>query len=63
METECIQNEFEIQELVPKKLVIKKDGHGQSSDGGLLLLMLLEKKYRIISRFSHCFKDLTDRLL
>lgn len=58
METECIQNEFEIQELVPKKLVIKKDGHGQSSDGGLLLLMLLEKKYRIISRFSHCFQDL-----
>ena len=58
METECIQNEFEFQYFEPKKMIIKKDSQGESSDGGLVLLMLLEKKYRIISRFSHCFKDL-----
>lgn len=58
MKTECIQNEFKFQGFEPKKRIIKKDSQGESSDGGLVLLMLLEKKYRIISRFSHCFKDL-----
>lgn len=61
MKTQCIQKEFEIQGFEPKRMVIKKDSYGESSDGGLVLLMLLEKKYHIISRFSHCFVDMRNQ--
>ena len=58
MKTQCTQSEFELQEIAGKSVTVKNDGAQISSDGGLVLLAQLERKYKIISRVSEAFVDL-----
>jgi hypothetical protein len=63
VKTDCNQSEFELQGIDGKSIVIKKDGAAISSDGGLILLSLIESKYRIISRLAGAFHDLRNQKL
>ena len=58
MKTQCTQSQFELQEIGGKSVTVKNDGARISSDGGLLLLAQLERKYGIIARVSDAFVDL-----
>lgn len=58
MNTECKQQEFEIQGFDARKIIVKNDGEKESSDGGLVLLSLLDKRYKITKQLAHCFTDL-----
>jgi len=58
VKTQCTQSEFELQEIGGKSVTVKNDGAQISSDGGLVLLAQLERKYKIISRVSEAFVDL-----
>jgi len=57
MTTECIQDELQFQAYGKKNVVVTHDGEITSSDGGLILLRQIEKKYSIIKRLARCFKD------
>lgn len=58
VKTHCIQNEFTLQDVEGRDVVVKRDGDAISSDGGLLLLSLAEKKYGIIRSLVLAFRDL-----
>lgn len=58
MKTDCIQKEFSLQEVEGRKVLVKHDDDMLSSDGGVLLLSLIERKYRILSRLTAAFRDL-----
>ncbi|MEI6386655.1 MAG: IS1380 family transposase [Spirochaetota bacterium] len=58
MKTDCIQNEFTLQAVGDRDVVVKRDGGTISSDGGLVLLSLIEKRYGIVAGFSKAFRDL-----
>ena len=57
METECIQFELELQDGRRRKVVVDNDGAVTSSDGGLVLLSLIEQSRRWIRRLAGCFED------
>lgn len=57
MKTECKDKQLEFQGLFSKKIQVSNDGEVISSDGGLVLVQSLEKKFRVIQRLSGCFKD------
>ena len=63
MKTDCTQSEFELQGMDGRSIVVKRDGTAISSDGGLILLSLIESKYRIISRLASAFHDLRNQKL
>lgn len=58
METECIGKQFELQGIAGRSVIVKNDGDAYSSDGGLVLLSLVEKRYRIVERLARAFKDI-----
>lgn len=60
MRTECIQNELQFQDHTKKKVIVTNDGDVTSSDGGVILLREIEKKYEIIQRLVTCFLDSRD---
>ena len=57
MNTECIQKELQFQDSWGRKTVVTSDGEITSSDGGLVLLRELERKYQILDRLQKCFID------
>jgi len=57
MNTECTPDQLEFQGFKKRKVIIKHDAEISSSDGGLLLLSEVEKKYSVIKQLSECFKD------
>ena len=57
MNTECTLKQLELQGLGRRKITITNDADVATSDGGLILLHQIEKKYCIISRLASCFKD------
>jgi hypothetical protein len=57
MTTECIQKELQFQDHFKRKTIVTNDGDITSSDGGVLLLREIERKYKIIKRLSSCFAD------
>jgi hypothetical protein len=58
MKTQCNQKEFVFQGFDGRPIIVKKDGEAMSSDGGLVLLSLLDKKYGISSRMATAFTDI-----
>jgi len=54
METECKDEQLEFQGLLSKKIQVSHDGEVISSDGGLVLVQSLEKKFQIIQRMTEC---------
>ena len=57
MSPECIQQELQFQDHRRRKIVVTNDGEITSSDGGLLLLREIERKYQIVKRLEQCFND------
>ena len=57
MNTECKPKQLELQDLGKRKIVITNDADVSTSDGGLILLQQMEKKYQIIQKLSTCFED------
>jgi hypothetical protein len=55
--TECNQSGFEFQGLFSREVVGRFDGGQITSDGGGLLLREVERRTRILERFTHCFTD------
>jgi len=58
VKTQCIQEEFHLQGIEGKAVIVKHDAASISSDGGLVLLAKIERKYKIISRIADAFSDL-----
>jgi len=63
METECIEKQFEIQGIDGRSVIVKNDGERSSSDGGLIMLSMVEMRYRILERLETAFKDLRSQEL
>lgn len=57
MNTECTPDQLEFQGFKKQKVIVKHDAEISSSDGGLLLLREIEKKYSVIKQLSKCFID------
>lgn len=57
MNTECTPDQLEFQGFKKRKVIVKHDAEISSSDGGLLLLSEIEKKYSVINQLSECFID------
>lgn len=57
MNTECTPKQLILQGLGKRKIEITNDADVATSDGGLILLQQMDKKYRILQRFSMCFQD------
>ena len=57
MKTECSAQQLEFQAIGKRELVVTHDGEVSSSDGGLVLLRQIEKRYRVIERLERCFHD------
>lgn len=57
MQTECITEQLLFQDLEAKQVVVTNDADRISSDGGVLFLRQIEKKYRIIHRLAEHFND------
>ncbi len=57
MNTECTREQLEFQGFKKQKVIVKHDAEISSSDGGLLLLREIEKKYSVINQLSECFID------
>lgn len=57
MNTECNPKQLELQGFGKRKITITNDADVATSDGGLMLLYQIEKKYGIIRRLSSCFHD------
>lgn len=57
MNTECTPKQLILQGLGKRKVEITNDADVATSDGGLILLHQIEKKFRIIRRLARCFQD------
>ena len=60
MATDCTPRQLELQGFGRRTLVAAFDGGQITSDGGLPLLHLVERRRRIIGRFAECFADHRD---
>jgi hypothetical protein len=58
MKTDCTTKQLEFQGLCGKKIILTNDGEQTSTDGGLILIQLIEKQFGIIRKLATCFKDL-----
>lgn len=61
MKTECIRKRIRFQDLGKRGVIGQFNGGSISSDGGSLLLREVEKRTRIIEKFSGCFDDHRDK--
>ena len=62
METECIREQMEFQQLGRRLVVGRFDGGNISSDAGGLLLREVESRFRILERLAKdCFRDYRDK--
>ena len=57
MKTDCNELQLEFQGLGRQKIQVSKGHQESSSDGGLIALHAMEKKYAIIRRLARCFQD------
>jgi Transposase DDE domain group 1 len=60
MKTVCIRRRIKFQDLRKREVIGQFNGGSVSSDGGSLLLGEVEKRTRIIEKFSECFDDYRD---
>lgn len=61
--TECNQQTFKFQEQKRRKVEAGFDGGHVSSDGGILLLREVSRRFGTLKRFSECFDDHRNPLL
>jgi len=57
MNTDCTPKQLILQGLGKRKIEISHDADVATSDGGLILLHQIEKRFGIIRRLSSCFQD------
>ena len=60
MKIECIRKRIKFKGLKNREVIGQFDGGSISFDGGSFLLREVEKRTRIIERFSECFDDSRD---
>src|ERR1700732_4623432 len=60
METECITEQMEFQQLGRRAVIGRFDGGKISSDAGGLLLREVERGTQILKRLAGCFRDYRD---
>jgi hypothetical protein len=58
MKTNCTAKQLEFQGLCGKKIILSNDGDLTTTDGGLILIQLIEKQFGIIRKLATCFHDL-----
>jgi Transposase DDE domain group 1 len=63
METHCSASQLEFQGIGGRRVVVTNDAEVNSSDGGLVLLEELERRFQIISRLERCFQDRRQQVL
>jgi len=61
MKTDCIRKKVKFQDIGKREVIGQFNGGAISSDGGSLLLREVEKRTRIIEKFSECFDDHRDK--
>ena len=57
METQCITEQMEFQQLGRRAVIGRFDGGTISSDGGAVLLREVDKRTGISERLARCFRD------
>jgi hypothetical protein len=57
MQTHCKENIFDFSKLGNKNIEAAFDGGRITSDAGAILLREIEKKFKVIDKFSKCFTD------
>jgi Transposase DDE domain. len=57
MQTECKPEELLFQELENRNIIVKNDAGTTSSDGGLLFLRQIDKKFSLIEKLAEHFND------
>jgi hypothetical protein len=55
MKTDCTTKQLEFQGLCGKKITLTNDGEQTSTDGGLILIQLIEKQFGIIRKTGDLF--------
>jgi hypothetical protein len=55
MKTNCTAKQLEFQGLCGKKIILSNDGDLTTTDGGLILIQLIEKQFGIIRKLATCF--------
>jgi Transposase DDE domain group 1 len=61
METQCIREQMEFQQLGRRGVIGRFDGGKISSDGGGLLLREVESRLHILKRLAGCYRDYRDK--
>ena len=61
METQCIQEQMEFQQLGRRGVIGRFDGGKISSDAGGVLLREVESRLHILKRLAGCYRDYRDR--
>jgi hypothetical protein len=57
MKTQCNPEQLLFQDLEQRNIIVQNDAETASSDGGLLLLRQIDKKYVVINRLQEGFND------
>lgn len=58
MKTECNSSQIEFEGVGARKLVASFDAEHISSDGGMVLLHRVDRRFGLLKKFAACFKDL-----
>jgi hypothetical protein len=62
MQTDCTTEQLLFQDLRKKEIIVTNDAEQISSDGGLLYLRQIEKKYGIVRKLTEQFNDFRNEL-
>lgn len=60
MKTECTSAQFEFDGVCGRKLIASFDAEHVTSDGGVVLLHRVDRRFGLLRRFAECFKDFRD---
>lgn len=63
MKTECNSGQVEFDGVSGRKLVASFDAEHITSDGGVVLLHRVDRRFGLLKRFAECFKDFRSPLL
>ena len=57
MKTDCTSKQVELDPVAGRRLVAAFDGDHVSSDGGVVLLHRVDRRFHVLERFAKCFRD------
>ena len=63
MTTECTPKQIKFAPVVGRELVGSFDADHITSDGGLVLLHMMDQRFGLLRQFAKCFRDFRDRTL